>query len=225
MELNKKCKFCQLPLNFKNAAKKNRLYYRNECKKCRSQNVVKYNNGNLKRKLYMQEYVRRKGIVKTYPCETCNLQCYKKYARAFCSDKCRFLSYVQKVEDGCWIWRGTLTRRGYGKLSFKKNKSAIASRVAYELFCGPISEGKIVCHACDIPSCVNPDHLWSGDHLENMMDMTEKGRQHSKLTNVQVFKIRQLWENGWSQKKIMDLYNVSSGNLSNIIHRRIWKHV
>lgn len=224
MELKRKCKDCSVDLTTDNAAKKNAKYYRNICKPCRSKSVTKSMIGNPKRQKYMREYIRRVGIVKEYPCETCKTLCYKKYERAFCSDKCRFLAYVDK-QKSCWIWTGAINNKGYGKLSFNGNKSAIASRVSYELFKGPIEDGKFICHTCDVPSCVNPDHLWIGSHVENMIDMVQKGRQHCKLYIKDIFHIRKLWNDGWKNREICEKFNITSGTVSNIIARRIWKHV
>lgn len=172
----------------------------------------------------MRDYIRKVGIVQEYPCETCNIPCYKKYDRAFCSDMCRFMAYVDKQES-CWIWKGFTNRKGYGRFSFRHNKSATAHRVSYEVFKGPIENNLFVCHQCDNPSCVNPDHLWLGTHLENMIDMIEKGRQSSKMTPKKVIEIRKLWDNGISHAKLQELFGVTSGTISSIIHRRIWKHV
>lgn len=180
--LNKLCKYCTIDLTFDNAAKKNARYFRNECKPCRSKQVSRSHIGNEKRHAYVRAYIRKRGIVKQYPCETCSILCYKKYKRAFCSDKCRFMAYVAKQEE-CWLWIGPKNRKGYGKLCFKDNKTAIASRVSYELFNGPIDDGKFICHTCDIPSCVNPKHLWVGTHIENMLDMMNKGRhRHGRIS-------------------------------------------
>jgi hypothetical protein len=222
--LNKKCKDCLIDLTTDNAAKKDKNYYRKQCKRCRSKSVSKSHVGNTKRHAYINAYLKRTGKVKQYPCELCSTLCYKKYARAFCSDNCRFMSYVEKT-DSCWIWKGTIKRGGYGKLCFKENKSAIASRVAYELFNGPIQDGMYICHLCDVPSCVNPDHLWVGSHMENTLDMIEKERQHSKLLSMDIIELRRLWQQGASNASLCERFNITSGTVSSIIHRRIWKHV
>jgi hypothetical protein len=82
-----------------------------------------------------------------------------------------------------------------------------------------------ICHSCDNPSCVNPDHLWIGSHEENMKDMHDKGRIFTKLTPYQINKIRQAWRDGATNKELCEKYSLSSGHLSNIVNRRIWKHI
>ena len=222
--INMKCKDCLVELTSDNAAKKNADHYRNQCKKCRSKAVMKYAIGNPKRQAYAREYIRRIGKVKQYPCETCSALCYKKYAHAFCSDKCRFMFYVEK-SDKCWIWNGAKNKSGYGRFSMQGNPYAIASRASYELFKGQIKAKAFVCHLCDIPSCVNPEHLWIGNHVENMKDMTRKGRQHRKLTAKDAIGIRRSWKRGASNASLCEQFKITCGTVSSIVNRRIWKHI
>jgi hypothetical protein len=134
------------------------------------------------------------------------------------------MAYV-KTSDTCWIWIGAKKRNGYGKFSMQGKKWLIASRASYEIFKGKIAEGMFICHLCDIPSCVNPEHLWAGTHVENTMDMVDKGRQSSKLSPLDVLKIRRLWEQGFSNASLCEKFGITSGAVSSIIHRRIWKHI
>lgn len=90
-------------------------------------------------------------------------------------------------ESGCWNWIGQKNRDGYGALKVALGSRELsvmrgAHRVSFEAFKGEIADGLEVCHSCDNPSCINPDHLWAGTHQENMDDMRRKGR--SKLINA-----------------------------------------
>lgn len=224
MILNKRCKHCGKELTIENAAKKNAKYYRNECKSCRSFHVTKRYKGDEHKKEYMKAYHERTKEIEQHECLTCKKLCIKKYALAFCSHICRFMHYVQKT-DTCWLWQGSQDDKGYGKTNID-SKIMAAHRAAYTLFKGTIEEYKFVCHSCDNPSCVNPDHLWIGTHKENMKDMHDKGRIYTKLTAYQINKIRDLWDR--KQMGCVELakkYNISPGHLSNIVNRRIWKHI
>ena len=85
---------------------------------------------------------------------------------------------IPEPNSGCILWTGAVARRGYGKLRVK-NRVTAAHRVAYELAHGPVPPGMFVCHRCDVPSCINPAHLFAGTHQQNMDDMTAKRRRFS----------------------------------------------
>lgn len=80
-----------------------------------------------------------------------------------------------KPVGSCWKFQGAKTAKGYGRF-FVKPKVILAHRHAFALAYGAIPEGMHVCHKCDNPSCVRPDHLFAGTRSDNMQDMHSKGR-------------------------------------------------
>lgn len=91
-----------------------------------------------------------------------------------------FWARVDKSGE-CWEWQGAKTNGGYGRI-VKNGKAIRAHRVSHELVHGPIGDSKLfVCHRCDNPKCVNPDHLFLGDCKANLSDMTAKGRHPEQV--------------------------------------------
>jgi len=89
-------------------------------------------------------------------------------------------SYIEEMtmpvtECGCWIWMGAIWSRGYGQWS-RGAADRKAHRQSYREYRGEIPAGLHVLHHCDIPLCVNPDHLFLGTHTDNMRDKIAKGR-------------------------------------------------
>jgi hypothetical protein len=87
----------------------------------------------------------------------------------------RFWAFVAQG-DGCWEWTGYIRPDGYGQFGVDRSIHERAHRMAYQLTAGPIPKGIDVCHRCDNPACVRPDHLFLGTRSDNMRDMVAKGR-------------------------------------------------
>lgn len=159
----------------------------------------------------------------------------------------RFWAYVDKSSpDGCWRWTRSLAKSGgYGIFCIgPKGRMVRAHRWAYEQASGaPIPPGMEVCHHCDNPPCVRPDHLFLGTHADNMADMSRKGRggtihiealsrarlgagnPAAKLTDAQVIEMRARVAAGEKQLHVAREYGISPGTMSGIISRKRWSHI
>jgi HNH endonuclease len=126
-------------------------------------------------------------------CEKCGKAFYTHPCRIakgtgrFCSRKCwlsrslreRFASFIGKpTETGCILWQGAKRNEGYGYIldNGEVRRALSAHRVAWELANGPIPDGLLVCHKCDVPLCVAIEHLFLGTHQDNSTDAVKKGR-------------------------------------------------
>ena len=153
----------------------------------------------------------------------------------------RFWPKVERT-DGCWLWRGATTLRGYGTLGVGSmrdgtRRHAMAHRVSYEIHFGPIPDGLFVCHSCDNPPCVNPAHLFLGTPAQNTADMHAKGRgvvpvspavsgeqvSTAKLTTAQAIEIRQLYDAGGGLRGIAGKFGISRAQVCNIGRRKAWR--
>ena len=137
--------------------------------------------------------------------------------------------------DECWRWMGAIFKKsGYGQVWWGPKK-LLAHRVSWVINKGPIPIGMNVCHHCDNPICVNPNHLFLGTTLDNIRDKMQKGRHrchrgeshaNAKLTAVEVQEIRRLYATGeYYQKILAKMFGVSDGHISEIVSRHVWESV
>jgi hypothetical protein len=134
-------------------------------------------------------------------------------------------------KTGCWLWMGGLTKQRYGH--FRSNYTRYAAhRVSYEVFVGSVPDGMFVCHKCDNPQCVNPDHLFAGTPQDNSQDMAAKKRHmfgeingNAKLSEEQAKHILRLKGCGMSKQAIGDKFGVCRVTVAKIWAGELWAHL
>lgn len=144
--------------------------------------------------------------------------------------------FMQRVHvtDTCWLWMMSTNLKGYGFFWDPEQKKLVyAHRYAYELFVGPVPDDMLVCHTCDTPPCVHPEHLFLGTNTDNMQDMISKGRSpvragvsnpRARLTEDDVHMIRSLYKNERvSQSQIARAYGIAQQTVSAIVTRTNWQ--
>lgn len=135
--------------------------------------------------------------------------------------------------SGCWEWNGSRTKKGYGLVSAKRFGFYLAHRTSYFVHIGDFERSLDVCHTCDNPPCINPDHLFVGTHQENEDDKVRKGRTskgennfHAKLSTKDVLEILDLYSTGeYLQKDLATEYKVSRSTICNIVNNKYWSNV
>lgn len=135
--------------------------------------------------------------------------------------------------SGCWIWQGSQHKCGYGNVRINQ-RTLLPHRIAYFIAYHFDPSGFLVCHTCDNRLCVNPLHLFLGNHSDNAQDCIKKGRfmsmqgsenPQAKLTEAEVTEIRRLANEGFTQSAIAVRYGLRQGYVSKIINRKMWKHI
>ncbi len=172
----------------------------------------------------------------------------KSAGRKYCSQKCqwgtleeRFWDHVDVVYDltSCWNWTACVNEHGYGIIGVGGKSVDRASRVSWRIHNGEIGGSKVfVCHHCDNPLCVRPDHLFLGSAQDNSKDCASKGRnsgfskvykgeEHgsSKLNEEKVRLIRSLKESGMRGSEIAPIIGVSRECVYHVINGKRWQHV
>lgn len=137
--------------------------------------------------------------------------------------------------DDCWPWLGTITHQGYGRVSWN-GRAHQAHRVSWMLTRGPIPAGIVICHSCDNPICVNPNHLWMGTQKDNVGDCKAKGRRRYPVGQKRATDLRGIkrwrrfsdeeetllfdaWKAGRTLKELADSNRVPLLTMFRVVHR------
>lgn len=154
-------------------------------------------------------------------------------------------------ETGCWVSHAALSSEGYPWVGVKKGgKTRKLGHLVLDFFVGPRPDGMHMCHSCDVPACVNPDHLRWDTRSANMQDKVRRGRaniatgdrsgsrahpesrprgennSNAKLTEQNVRSMRHIYDMGFvSQRALARMFNVSAHTINTILARKGWRHV
>jgi hypothetical protein len=150
----------------------------------------------------------------------------------------RFWAKVQKDGlDGCWNWLGSKSAAGYGKFMVGRSpdgawRPSWAHIVSWRLAHGDIPHGLFVCHRCDNPRCVNPEHLFLGTPADNQRDMAAKDRSvfgskasWARLHESDVPEVIRLRRAGVSWSQLASHFGVSIRTVRHVVAGRSWKRV
>jgi hypothetical protein len=136
----------------------------------------------------------------------------------------------------CIEWKGRKNKQGYGIIKIKGIDFGV-HRLSWTLHNGRSPRKLLVCHHCDNPSCINPEHLFVGTYKDNSQDMVSKNRQHrwngqrrgiknpfARLNPNKVEKIRELLSQKLSHRKIGKLFGIGHRTVTDIALKRTWSY-
>jgi hypothetical protein len=179
-------------------------------------------------------YGRRNAVIGTPPVVTVDV----------CRLKEMLLERRKITATGCWEW----PRAGYSKITIAHNTKVFVHRLAAHLWLGMSLDSDLdVCHTCDNPPCFNPEHLFTGTHLDNMKDAADKGKWDGKrilrgeelsiqvresgtalrrqFMESEILEIRERYAAGETQRTIACAFDTSQAQVHYIVTRKTWTHV
>jgi hypothetical protein len=134
--------------------------------------------------------------------------------------------------EGCWIWRGDLNNRGYGKVMYRSGPRRVsrgAHQLSYEMFKGPIPDDLCVLHTCDQKPCIQPVHLYIGTNGKNTQDALERGQhpigeRHGRTPLLEA-DVRMIRASDESHAELGRRYGVTPQSIAAIRYGKTWKHI
>ena len=146
--------------------------------------------------------------------------------------KNRLMSNVEMIPiAGCWIWMGAIDKHGYGKI-FTDGRPQRTHRVSFSIHNDETPNH--VLHTCDVPSCVNPSHLYSGSHSDNMRDRENRNRGNKatgikngkcRFSSEDIKRMRDLKSGGFSLRAIARMFDISgTGYVSLVVNMKVRKY-
>lgn len=152
----------------------------------------------------------------------------------------KILSKAKLQPNGCVEWQGYRNSNGYGTFGFFRIQF-LAHRMSWGFANGrPADKNKFICHTCDNPSCINPEHLFEGDPVDNVRDMIVKKRgrvfgynresaigkhTQSKLTVEQVKLIDDMYKEGKTCEELAPIFKVHRRTIYDVAHGKTWSHI
>jgi hypothetical protein len=176
---------------------------------------------------WKRNYVPGNWLVIVRNCET--QRCVRPEHQFFAGELRRFYRMVRTDSNGCMRWQGLKTEDGYGRY-FADGREYRAHRYAWEYERTEPPPGTLICHDCDVPDCVNFEHLRRDDHKGNMRDMVAKGRQakgslhpRASLRPEQAdFLLDQVLSDGVSPSELSRWAGISQGLMRRLLRCEHW---
>lgn len=130
-------------------------------------------------------------------------------------DLARFMLKVKMPNDRkqCWLWVGGKVPKGHGR--FWLNGCLIpAGRASLILHGKSEEQGKMACHTCDNPPCVNLGHLFYGTAQQNSDDAKAKERYNFSNLRLSADTVRAIYMTTGSQYSIASRFGVNQSTVS-----------
>lgn len=135
---------------------------------------------------------------------------------------------IPEPNTGCWLWLGGVDKDGYGRFLGDEGKPVRASRASFSVFHGAASSGLLICHRCDNPACVNPEHLYAGTPTDNNQDTVRRGRRADKsgerhhLAKLSASDVKAIRASSQPQRHLSSVFGVSQQTISKIKRGKLW---